>query len=128
MFTGFNELQNSIIGNGFSLLEVTETWLISNTSSNSVSIPGYTLFKKYGTWRLRGRGAGFYIKLNVSAKILDINIPTPTVEHLSLETKLRKFILTVIVIYRPPNQTATTCIEDLHVLAQVVHNMKILLV
>lgn len=113
LLAGFNDLSYMVIHNSFDAFLVSETWLSADVPSDTVMLPGYTLFRND---RRTGRGGGVaaYIKSKFISEQIPIDIQNNNnVEHIWIRIKLNKSYLALGVVYRPPQSNIADCIETL---------------
>ncbi len=91
-----------IINYKYDIVLVSETWINSNTPKDLYSINDYTFFhvdREQG----RGGGVGAYIKNNLAATIINIDVDPSLNEQLWLRVRVAGKLTAVGVIYRPPS-------------------------
>lgn len=86
----------------FSILAVTETWLDCDIGDGEVAINNYRLFRRDRPGRAGG-GVCIYIHESYKTKELT-NISHPSLEMTWVQITLRKRIVSVGCLYRPPNE------------------------
>ena len=92
-----NFVSNLLEMQKFLILGVSETWLVGEMSSSFVEIPGYRFYRRDVEGRVRKHGVGLYLKRELDAVLVEVNVPNVLVVHLI------EWDLYVVVIYRPPS-------------------------
>ena len=102
-FQRFNELFNKV---NVDVFAITETWLNSQVPDEILYIPGYNLIRND---RLsRGGGVAFYIRNNISFKIVNMSQNN---EQLWINFSIHKRKHCVGVIYRPAQSNISCFLE-----------------
>lgn len=120
LVASFGDVSNLITANCFDVFAVSESWLNVNVSDNILHVPGYRVIRK----DREGRGGGLvaYIHARYEYEEVDINIENSgIVEQLWINIRYKKMSLLVGIVYRPPQNNVTDCIEVFdNVLSRIV--------
>ena len=92
-----NFIYNLLSVKNFLILGICETWLVEEVSSSFVEIPRYKFFRRDVGGRVRKHGVGLYLREELDAVQVDVNVPNVLVVHLV------EWGLYVVVVYRPPS-------------------------
>lgn len=98
----FNNFRDFVVQNDYDIVGVSETWLTTNVTSESISIYGYNIIR---CDRIsRGGGICIYIKKKFKyTKIGFMQNINEFLEHMWIQIKSEKITLGLGIIYRPPN-------------------------
>lgn len=112
LVSSFVNVSNFIVQNHFSIFCLTETWLTKDTPSNLISIPGYNILRRD---REAGRGGGVAIYFRSNYRVEEIKLDFLNEhdlnEHLWINIRRGVYSFAVGVIYRPPQNNITQCIQ-----------------
>lgn len=95
----------------YDIITVSETWLNVNILSDSISLPGYQLFRK-DRKDLRGGGVAIYIKIKFRAKIIN-NLPASNIEQVWISFSLHHLTYAIGSVYKPPKYSAVNFVTGL---------------
>lgn len=110
LLPSFLDFSDMLLQNSFDVFFVSETWLSQDIPSHLVSIPNYRLFRKDREGR--GGGVAAYVNNQLNCEIININLPSITdIEHLWINFRVNKSSIALGVVYRPPQNNITNCIE-----------------
>lgn len=105
----YNEIYDYLLNSSVDILAISETWLTSNISDDSLRIDGYWLLR-YDREGHRGGGVCFYIRSTLNAKV---EITSDLIEQLWVSLKFSTVTLSVGVVYKPPNGDFKNFIDNL---------------
>nr|CAI5825561.1 unnamed protein product [Callosobruchus analis] len=111
----FNEFKQQVF-NKYDIIAVTETWLTDNIADSAISIVGYTIFR-YDRLS-RGGGIAVYVKTNIKAVLIKIDINT--IEQLWVRICAKNEMIAFGILYRPPSFPVNNFI---HILEETIAHL-----
>lgn len=104
LFCHIDELRLNFDSTAFDIICISETWLKPYTSTRSVELTGYNLYRNDRLYK-RGGGVGIYVKSHMPVSVLhqsDTSVPGRP-EYLFLDVNVNGTHILVSVCYRPPH-------------------------
>ena len=121
-----DNIKQLLRSNKYDILALSETWLDTSVSNNSISIDNYSLVRRD---RVGARGGGVCISIKQGISFKKIQT-APTLEQLCISISTSSGNLPLCVLYRPPNQSVNVFIDELEttvsILMQLSNNFLIL--
>nr|CAI5846530.1 unnamed protein product [Callosobruchus analis] len=111
----FNEFKQQVF-NKYDIIAVTETWLTDNIADSAISIVGYKIFR-YDRLS-RGGGVAVYVKTNIKAVLIKIDINT--IEQLWVRICAKNEMIAFGILYRPPSFPVNNFI---HILEETIAHL-----
>ncbi|KAK9751451.1 hypothetical protein QE152_g5041 [Popillia japonica] len=104
----FHDVVDCVLSKEIDILALSESWLTANINSNNLLINDFILFRRD---RLgRGGGVCLYVRSGLRPKLLGSN---DSFEQLWITVRVSHMLLTVGVIYKPPNADYKAFIDSL---------------
>lgn len=109
----FMEFKNFFINNTYDIIAVTETWFHQNLGNNLFSLDNHILFRN-DRGRYRGGGVCLYIRKGLECSLVAMSSEGvyPTAEYLFIKIQSPYDNILVGVVYKPPNASFGTDLED----------------
>ena len=120
----FDEFLHFVSDINIDIISLNETRLDESITNNSLSIPGYNIYRK--DRNRNGGGALLYINDNLLSEYTDFNFVTETVWS---AVKVRGKTIAIGSLYRPPSSTSQyfeAIIEDIEKIMNLGHELVIL--
>lgn len=105
----FNDIRNLVVQEQFHVFGITETWLKSDVGNNTITLPGFSLFRSDRV--TRGGGVGIYVCSQLNPKVIRVVSPGNFLEHIWISFKLNGKSYAIGIYYRPPKSNVADCIE-----------------
>ena len=119
-----HDLIHNTLDSKISIAAITETWINENTPLNMLKLENYN-FVQTSRIGKRGGGVGFYIRKDVQFKVrTDLNHNYGSFESLFIEALFSDRNVVVGVIYRPPNSSLVTFLNDMSNLVSIINQSK----
>lgn len=107
----FDSFKRIVLDNEFSIIGVSETWLLPDFPSQFISIPNYNLIRTDRDGR--GGGVACYLKAPYRFKVYHSSTSVNGLEQIWLIVNFNKQKVAVGIIYRPPRANIVMCLDEL---------------
>ena len=119
LLANLEEMKIHILGSGFDVIAVSETWLKPINDDSFVRYDNYTLIRNDRVGQ-RGGGVAFYVRENIKHKLIFKSSPGSSVEQLWIEVCINHEKVAIGCIYKPPHINYSEFEQLEHTLSYVV--------
>lgn len=99
------------ITKNYDVIAVTESWLSHDINSSTINIPHYVLHR-VDRMNRRGGGLCMYVSNRISSNLVSSSV-TESCEYMLIKFKIKKRVLAVYNVYRPPRGNFSDYIETM---------------